>query len=92
MDLFNVELHELTAAELTKCSDKLRAPAAFKPPLLDTKRASVFGGVIRRRNSESDEEPEIAVGPVEGLLLEDKVPAALSLKPLHRVVGFAVEV
>lgn len=92
LDMFNIELNGNVVAALNECAEKLKPHPTYQPAKPDINRKSMFGrlGRIRRQSESDDEVDELDVDspptrnpPAEGL-------PALSLRPVSRIIGFAL--
>ncbi|KAF8139513.1 Rapamycin-insensitive companion of mTOR, N-term-domain-containing protein [Mycena galopus ATCC 62051] len=90
MDLFTIELDAEVVAALSDAAKTMKAHPSFKPSK-ESNRVSMFGPLGRpRRSSESDDEGELDVDdePVQQPTGEQQ--PVISLRPVHRTVGFDV--
>ncbi|KAJ7935708.1 Rapamycin-insensitive companion of mTOR, N-term-domain-containing protein, partial [Mycena leptocephala] len=87
MDLFTIELDADVVAALSEAAKTLKAHPSFKPAK-ESNRVSMFGPLGRpRRSSESDDEGELEVDD-EPLKPAGEQQPVISLRPVHRTVGF----
>jgi large subunit ribosomal protein L17e len=89
MDLFTIELDADVVAALSEAAKTLKAHPSFKPAK-ESNRVSMFGPLGRpRRSSESDDEGELEVDD-EPLKPAGEQQPVISLRPVHRTVGFDI--
>lgn len=91
MDLFNVQLNTEVVAAMVEASKKLKANPAHPAPKADLdRRLSMFGSLGRsRRPSESDEDEDYEMNESSQEIVPKEAPAAIALRPVHKIVGFA---
>jgi rapamycin-insensitive companion of mTOR len=92
MEMFNVDLNEATVAALEQAAIALKPTPTYEPPKTDiSRRVSVFRSGRSRQNSESDEEVEVEIiNPKEQPPLPAIAKPAISLRPVSKIIGFAI--